>query len=97
MLHARMSAFVSVRHLAKGNRFLGSFSSGFDPSVSQVTSSAHDGLSDTMNISGFNSVGEEMATKFKSYAGSLPSYPRWYELPLDTCRIRDPSKVPSCG
>ena len=75
-------------------RLSGSSSSETGPSVSQVMSSL---ASEVSGFSGESSVGENKSIMFKTYRGPLPMHPRWYELPLGTCRSCDLSVAPSCG
>ena len=51
--------------------------------------------SDVTGVSGLKNVGNDKSTILKIYSGPLPIHPRWYELPLGTCRSGDLSVAPS--
>ena len=87
--------YMGIRECAtskKVHRLSDASSSEIGCSVSQVISFF---ASEVTCVSGMTSVGKDKLMMFKTYRGSLLIHPRWYELPLGTCRGGDLSVAPS--
>ena len=92
MSHAPYVGICECAASKRVRRLSGSSLSEIGPSVSQVMSSI---ASKVTGVSGVNSVGKDKSMIFKTYLGPFLIHPRWYELPLGTCRGGDLSVASS--